>query len=601
MSAALYSRATVLVFTAALATSGCIDFGGAYDQYCVQRGDCDGGTQHGSDSGPPDSGPPDSGPPDSGPPDSGAIDSGHFDAGTDAGNPDSGSVDSGTLDAGDHCLDGMKNFDEGDIDCGGSCATDCGADGGCMLDSDCASGLCHSMRKHCATSACGDGRMNGQETDIDCGGGGSCVPCELYKACANAADCTSDNCSSNLCAPYPLEWDYGYPMLCSRRFTTAVAIAERVYIYGNTNTCDMSIMDPPTVVESSSDVSEPWVEEATMSTPTKEGSALLAVPGNLAYAVGGYNDNQLTARWETMRSAVPGAFKASVSMAARRAYFASTTLPDGRLFVAGGHNAPAGQPVNAINATEFFFPDAGAPDGGYWVVGAPLGTFRAGASAVVANGNRILVMGGKLQLEGSTALATIEQFPLDGGPPTSHSPMPIARALFGAANGADGRIYAVGGEIDGGPSARVDAFDPVANRWASVTPLPDPRKRLALVLGPDNRLWAIGGEGPGQSYSYQVYKYGPRLTAHPSTAARGTDVIIQGNGFPPTTLVHATLDSPTGPALASKVSDINGNLPNNATNGLTFKVPAGTASGVHHVYLRDVKSGYPVRVALTVP
>jgi hypothetical protein len=41
-----------------------------------------------------------------------------------------------------HCGDGGRNGDEGDVDCGGSCATKCQAGQTCGLNFDCASGSC---------------------------------------------------------------------------------------------------------------------------------------------------------------------------------------------------------------------------------------------------------------------------------------------------------------------------------------------------------------------------------------------------------------------------------------------------------------------------
>ena len=40
------------------------------------------------------------------------------------------------------CIDGMKNGSETDIDCGGSCAANCGSGKQCIVNSDCQSGLC---------------------------------------------------------------------------------------------------------------------------------------------------------------------------------------------------------------------------------------------------------------------------------------------------------------------------------------------------------------------------------------------------------------------------------------------------------------------------
>ncbi len=116
------------------------------------------------------------------------------------------------------CNDGMKNGDETDIDCGGSCLVEvppkaCPADDGCTLPTDCQSGVCNPGNLCdpliatcvCQAPACVDGVLNGDETDVDCGG--SCAPCQCAKgriACPGGCVIPVDdpnNCGScgNVC------------------------------------------------------------------------------------------------------------------------------------------------------------------------------------------------------------------------------------------------------------------------------------------------------------------------------------------------------------------------------------------------------------------
>ena len=46
---------------------------------------------------------------------------------------------------------------------------------------------------------CGDGKLSGQETDVDCGGP-SCDPCPIGKTCLLDSDCDSGLCLSGVCA-----------------------------------------------------------------------------------------------------------------------------------------------------------------------------------------------------------------------------------------------------------------------------------------------------------------------------------------------------------------------------------------------------------------
>ncbi|CAF4190164.1 unnamed protein product, partial [Adineta steineri] len=93
------------------------------------------------------------------------------------------------------CFDGFMNGDETDIDCGGSCLT-CAVGQKCILTKDCNNVLC--TNDICANATCNDGLKNNGETDVDCGGS-NCLPCGTGKACSAGDDCDSKNCRSDTC------------------------------------------------------------------------------------------------------------------------------------------------------------------------------------------------------------------------------------------------------------------------------------------------------------------------------------------------------------------------------------------------------------------
>ncbi len=86
-----------------------------------------------------DAGPADGARVDGGPADASSVDAGRSDAGPiDAGGVDSGSTDAGTTAS---CVDGVRNGDESDIDCGGTCGP-CGNAASCAAAADCLSARC---------------------------------------------------------------------------------------------------------------------------------------------------------------------------------------------------------------------------------------------------------------------------------------------------------------------------------------------------------------------------------------------------------------------------------------------------------------------------
>ncbi len=104
------------------------------------------------------------------------------------------------------CDDGVKNGDETGVDCGGSCKDACEDDDECEEDDDCGKGyvckkgVCKKKKTDTEEDkpSCSDDKKNGDETDVDCGGG-KCDKCAENKHCSENSDCLSDNCEDGTC------------------------------------------------------------------------------------------------------------------------------------------------------------------------------------------------------------------------------------------------------------------------------------------------------------------------------------------------------------------------------------------------------------------
>ena len=94
------------------------------------------------------------------------------------------------------CGDGIVNGEETDVDCGGAACDPCLAGDDCSEGSDCESLVCDEGI--CAPVSCDDGVQNGGETAVDCGPG--CGLCD-GDACAEHAECESLHCADGSCAP----------------------------------------------------------------------------------------------------------------------------------------------------------------------------------------------------------------------------------------------------------------------------------------------------------------------------------------------------------------------------------------------------------------
>jgi hypothetical protein len=88
----------------------------------------------------------------------------------------------------DQCLDHTQDGNETDLDCGGGICKGCELGQTCLLDQDCKSMACDALALKCVSDTCVDFRADAFETDVDCGGG-YCAPCPPGKKCKSNLDC----------------------------------------------------------------------------------------------------------------------------------------------------------------------------------------------------------------------------------------------------------------------------------------------------------------------------------------------------------------------------------------------------------------------------
>lgn len=97
------------------------------------------------------------------------------------------------------CTDLIRNGEETDIDCGGGCGP-CGIGDRCSSNLDCEESTCGAEGR-CIPLACNNGIKDELETDVDCGGG-TCRRCAGGRTCEVATDCFHGDCvaGTNTCA-----------------------------------------------------------------------------------------------------------------------------------------------------------------------------------------------------------------------------------------------------------------------------------------------------------------------------------------------------------------------------------------------------------------
>jgi N-acetylneuraminic acid mutarotase len=207
----------------------------------------------------------------------------------------------------------------------------------------------------------------------------------------------------------------------------------------------------------------------------------------------------------------------------------ATAVVDGQIFVFGGYNR------DILNVTEVFDPSTNN-----WSTRHPMPTARENAGAAVGKDGKIYVIGGFINgvVENGTAVNVVEAFDPHTNLWCATAPMPTARAIAGVTTGKDGRIYVIGGASEGpdkGPLHTVEAFDPRTNTWSKCAPMPTARMLGdAVTTGPDGRIYAIGGGGSGGVVYSTVEAYDPLTnswtTLPPMPNALGSSVATGPDG-----------------------------------------------------------------------
>ena len=92
------------------------------------------------------------------------------------------------------CRNNVRDEGETDIDCGGPKCGPCVDGKGCVAATDCTGKFCELTTSKCSSPTCLDTIRNGNETDVDCGGGGLCGTCPVGRGCKIDKDCATGKC-----------------------------------------------------------------------------------------------------------------------------------------------------------------------------------------------------------------------------------------------------------------------------------------------------------------------------------------------------------------------------------------------------------------------
>jgi hypothetical protein len=420
-------------------------------------------------------------------------------------------------------------------------------------------------------STCGDGKLDGDETDVDCGG--SCLPCDVPRTCKVSGDCSTNSCNGGRCelATAPPFWR-PLPLMANERVSpTVLATPDRALLaIGGGDS-----MNPISNTVERYDInSGTWGPFAATVLARSAGAG--GIVGGKPYVAGGLgNESQLEVydSVSNMWSVVSNNIGFQIDQA-------GFVVSGDALYVFGGLSAP-GAVTDAVNR---FTPATG------WTALALMTPRRALGGALGSDG-LIYAVGGN---DGTRAVTTAQRYSTVSGQWSDGVALPAAADNLGLAAAADGRLYAVGGNVAGAPVATVNAYRPGDDRWTALAPLQNPRAGLGVVTGADGLVYAIGGGRTGATALRDVEAYGPTVQLAPSPLHAGTAPTASGSNFAAgaKVLVYGGPVS-SGTPIASGNSDGTGVL-------APISLPAFTGAGSFLITFVDSRSRYPIVVAVTV-
>ena len=198
---------------------------------------------------------------------------------------------------------------------------------------------------------------------------------------------------------------------------------------------------------------------------------------------------------------------------------------DGRIYELGGSTL---SPTGAVFAASV---DSYSTATNSWSAVAPLPQPRMSFGAATGADGRLYAVGGLTADPNS-----VEAYSVSSNSWTAAASMLASASFLGVAAGSDGRIYAVGGLQFTGAGLQTlntaEVYTPATNTWTMLPPMPTPRHDLALVAGADGRIFAIGGQTDNTPVS-AVEAYSPSTNSWTALAPvpfAGTSVGTRGPG-----------------------------------------------------------------------
>ena len=196
-----------------------------------------------------------------------------------------------------------------------------------------------------------------------------------------------------------------------------------------------------------------------------------------------------TGNYETAETynRVSNTWTSTGSMAAKRAAFTATVLPNGKVLAAGG----AYWDTQIVwNSAELYDPDLKT-----WSPAASMNSQHSSHTATLLPSGKVLVVGG-WQTSFSNFSPTVEMYDPAANSWSLTGSLASARAAHTATLLPSGKILVAGGYNDSGVLTSSEIYDPVTGLWTSGPDLETGRSRFTSTLLSNGTVLSVGGYNP---------------------------------------------------------------------------------------------------------
>ena len=240
-----------------------------------------------------------------------------------------------------------------------------------------------------------------------------------------------------------------------------------------------------------------WAVTGGMRASEENAAASLMKDGRVLVAGGDQGGIGLVVKTAQIYDPATNAWTTVKNMASKRLGHSATTLPDGRILIAGGGYG-AYPNYKVLKTIELFDPTTKQ-----FSAGAPMATGRAGHTATMLPGGKVLVVGGMsayyLSIRFAVCTNSVELYDPATANWSTRAPMSKPRCGHTTTVLPDGRILVAGGDFRSLANT-AEIYDPATNAWTPTGNLNVARAGHSAALLNTGRVLVAGPDQSAELY-----------------------------------------------------------------------------------------------------